>query len=112
MNAEQNGPPPSFTAIGMTGKQYLTALRWAMVVVLLLMAGIAQAQNNSAKPLVVGSEEDYPPFSIGNTDETADGFTVELWKAVAAEQELSYTIRVRPFRQLLEEFRGAHRTKC
>ena len=34
--------------------------------------------------LVVGSEQDYPPFAIGMTDATADGFTVDLWKAVAA----------------------------
>jgi PAS domain S-box-containing protein len=93
-------------AIGATGKQYLAALRCAMVVVLLLVAAIAQAQNNSAKPLVVGSEEDYPPFAIGKTDQTAGGFTVDLWKAVAAERQLSYTIRVRPFRQILEEFKA------
>jgi PAS domain S-box-containing protein len=106
LNAEQNGKLPPFAAIGATRTQYLAALRCAMVVLLLLVAGIAQAQNDSAKPLVVGSEEDYPPFSIGKTDETAGGFTVELWKAVAAEQELSYTIRVRPFRQLLEEYKA------
>lgn len=56
--------------------------------------------------LVVGSEEDYPPFATGMTDETAGGFSVELWEAVAAEAGLKYTIRVRPFRQLLQEFKA------
>lgn len=55
--------------------------------------------------LVVGSEQDYPPFATGMTDETAGGFTVDLWKAVAAEMGLKYTIRVLPFRQILQEFK-------
>lgn len=55
--------------------------------------------------LIVGSEQDYPPFALGMTDATADGFTVALWKAVAAEMGLNYTIRVRPFHQILQEFK-------
>ena len=56
--------------------------------------------------LVVGSEQDFPPFATGMTDETAGGFTVELWKAVAAEAGLNYNIRVRPFHELLQEFKA------
>jgi PAS domain S-box-containing protein len=108
--AQENGPAPSSPATGATlgwaGKQYLAALRYAIVMVLLLVAGLAQAQGNPEKPLVVGSEEDYPPFAIGKLDESADGFTVDLWKAVAAEHAINYTIRVRPFRQLLDEFKA------
>ncbi len=63
----------------------------------------SQVQN---KTLVVGSEQDYPPFATGMTDETAGGFTVDLWKAVAAEAGLNYTIRVLPFHQLLQEFQA------
>ncbi len=55
--------------------------------------------------LVVGSEQDYPPFATGMTDATADGFTVDLWKAVAAEAGLKYSIHVRPFHQILQEFK-------
>ncbi|MBK9162075.1 MAG: transporter substrate-binding domain-containing protein [Nitrosomonadales bacterium] len=55
--------------------------------------------------LVIGSEQDYPPFATGITDETAGGFTVDLWKAVAAEAGLNYTIRVLPFHRLLQEFK-------
>jgi PAS domain S-box-containing protein len=90
-------------SIGLIG--WTAALSCSMVVVH-LVGGIACAQNNSSKPLIVGSEEDYPPFSIGRSDETASGFTVELWKSVAAEQGLNYEIRVLPFRQILEEFKS------
>ncbi len=76
------------------------------IVILLVVFGLARAQPDPVKPLVVGSEEDYPPFAIGKTDETASGFTVDLWKTVAAESGLSYVFRVRPFRQLLEEFKA------
>jgi PAS domain S-box-containing protein len=55
--------------------------------------------------LIVGSEQDYPPFSTGMTDAYAGGFTVELWKAVADEASLSYTIRVNLFRDVLQNFK-------
>ncbi|MES2013528.1 MAG: EAL domain-containing protein [Pseudomonadota bacterium] len=58
------------------------------------------------KTLVVGSEQDYPPFSTGMTSATAGGFTVDLWKEVASEEDLNYSIRVLPFHQLLEEFKA------
>lgn len=82
--------------------------RWCIALLALmlssLMAGYpAHAATAADKPLVVGSEEEYPPFSIGYTDETADGFTVELWKAVAAKAQLDYVIHVKPFKQLLAD---------
>lgn len=80
-----------------------TAWRAAMGLLLALCACLAPAAERA---LVVGSEQDYPPFATGMTDETAGGFTVELWKAVAAEAGLAYTIRVHSFRQVLEEFKG------
>ena len=58
------------------------------------------------RTLVVGSEQDYPPFAVGKTDATASGFTVELWEAVAKEQGLAYAIRVRPFDELLQGFKS------
>lgn len=56
--------------------------------------------------LIVGSEQDFPPFATGMSDESAGGFTVELWKAVASEAGLNYHIRVLPFHQLLDEFKS------
>lgn len=62
-----------------------------------------QATQNPT--LIVGSEQDFPPFATGMTDATASGFTVDLWKAIAAEAGLNYTIRVLPFHQILQEFK-------
>jgi diguanylate cyclase (GGDEF)-like protein/PAS domain S-box-containing protein len=83
----------------------MRSMRVLIVACLLLFAGIAGAEDGAARTLVVGSEQDYPPFAIGQTDETADGFTVALWQVVARDAGLKYTIRVKPFHQLLEEFK-------
>lgn len=66
------------------------------------VAPVIQVQKDT---LIVGSEQEYPPFATGMTDDTAGGFTVDLWRAVAAEAGLNYRLRVLPFRQLLEEFK-------
>lgn len=66
--------------------------------------GDTTAKN--VQTLVVGSEQDYPPFAIGMTDATAGGFTVDLWKAVATEAGLNCTIHVRPFHQLIQDFKA------
>ncbi|MDD2918226.1 PAS domain S-box protein [Rhodoferax sp.] len=69
----------------------------------------ASATNALApRTLVVGSEQDYPPFATGITDTTAGGFTVDLWTVVAQAAGLNYTLRVLPFHQLLKEFREGH----
>jgi diguanylate cyclase (GGDEF)-like protein/PAS domain S-box-containing protein len=88
---------------------------------MLLICGSAQALTDSnqsqasstphAAPqiqktnLIVGSEQDYPPFATGMTDATAGGFTVDLWRAVATEAGLTYQLRTLPFHQLLDEFK-------
>ena len=61
--------------------------------------------TSKLKTLVVGSEQDFPPFSTGMTDSTASGFTVEYWAEVAAEAGLEYTIRVLPFSELIQKFK-------
>ncbi|MDP3845147.1 MAG: transporter substrate-binding domain-containing protein [Pseudomonas sp.] len=72
----------------------------------LLISAMALAQGDiSAGALVVGSEEEFPPFSTGHSVETAGGFTVELWKVVAKEAKLDYHLRVAPFSQILQEFK-------
>jgi len=63
------------------------------------------ASQNGHKSLVVGSEQNFPPFATGMTDSTAGGFTVDFWKEVAKEAGLKYTLRVLPFRQVLQEFK-------
>ncbi len=83
-----------------------TAPHLLAMIFLIAVSGLAHGQAARGRPLIVGSEEDYPPFATGQTDETAGGFTVDLWKAVAKENGLQSTIRVRPFRQILEEFKA------
>jgi diguanylate cyclase (GGDEF)-like protein/PAS domain S-box-containing protein len=87
---------------------------WVLALLLLLLPASAQTpapagqttqSHTAAARLVVGSEQDFPPFATGLTDATAGGFTVELWRAVAADMGLDYSLRVRPFHQLLQEFK-------
>jgi PAS domain S-box-containing protein len=80
-------------------------LRLLLILCFTANAAIVLAQDALNKTLVVGSEEDFPPFAIGKTDGTASGFTVDLWKEVAKEAGLKYSIRVKPWGQILQEFK-------
>lgn len=76
----------------------------------LLLTVLSPAQNISILPpmperLVVGSELDFPPFALVTGDKQADGFTVELWKAVAHEAGLDSTILTGPFHEILQDFK-------
>ncbi len=86
-------------------RNYFTA-----IICLLLWCVDGLAEKTAHRPLIVGSEEDYPPFAIGKSDRDADGFTVQLWRAIAQEagfkEGADYIIRVRSFRELLEEFKS------
>jgi ABC-type amino acid transport substrate-binding protein len=84
------------------------ALRFINCTLLLLLVSISSLSHADDKPLIVGSEQDYPPFALGLTNETADGFTVELWRAVAGESHLNSTIRVLPFHDILQEFKAGN----
>lgn len=81
------------------------SFRLLFAVCVLLLTGAVCAEGIPAKRLIVGSEQDYPPFATGRTDATAGGFTVDLWKAVARNMRLDYVIRVKPFHELLQDFR-------
>lgn len=79
--------------------------RLLLVLLFLTNAVVAMATEHVQKTLIVGSEQDFPPFAIGQTDETAAGFSVDLWKEVAKEAGLNYSLRVRPWAQILQEFK-------
>jgi diguanylate cyclase (GGDEF)-like protein/PAS domain S-box-containing protein len=82
----------------------MTTVRLLILVWIVIFSQAACAKDVETRTLVVGSELDYPPFAIGETAETADGFTVNLWQIVADDAGLKYTILVKPFHQLLKEF--------
>jgi diguanylate cyclase (GGDEF)-like protein/PAS domain S-box-containing protein len=102
-------------------KIWLPLTRWTGAIIALILVALtslmcmpAQARNTGQQlkieqpqnqHLIVGSEQEYPPFATGMSDATAGGFSVDLWKAVAAESALNYTIVVRPFHQLLQQFK-------
>ncbi len=81
------------------------AKNWRTPVVLLgilfctlcLFAPASSAESGNAvaqKVLLVGSEVDYPPFAIVNKAGEADGFSVDLFKAVAQTMGLNVRFRV------------------
>ena len=82
--------------------------RFAMLCLIVATLYAGAASSAEPRTLVVGSEQDYPPFATGMTDQQAGGFTVDLWKAVAAEAGLDYTIKVLPFNQILKEFKAGN----
>jgi len=84
----------------------MTKLLIALVLPILL--SITPLSFADDKLLIVGSEQNYPPFALGLTDETANGFTVELWRAVAAESHLNSSIRVMPFHDILQAFKAGN----
>ncbi len=68
---------------------------------------LALAADSSPKTrLIVGSELDFPPFALVREGGRADGFTAELWEAVAREAHLDATIKTGPFHQLLDQFKS------
>jgi PAS domain S-box-containing protein len=77
-----------------------------LVLLLVILSGISVFVDADEKPLIIGSEQNYPPFALGLTDDTADGFTVELWREVAKESHLNSTIHVRPFHEILQDFKA------
>ena len=79
--------------------------RFVLIVALLTIPGAALSAVPQQTPLIVGSEQHYPPFAIGHNAETADGFSVDLWRAVAAQSGIRYQIRVEPFHALLQDFK-------
>lgn len=56
--------------------------------------------DNPPHVIVVGSEIDYPPYAIVTKDGQADGFSVDLMKAVCEAMEIDVTFRVGPWNEV------------
>ena len=76
------------------------------MVILFLLPFFAFADNpdiqeiNLSKQLIIGSELDYFPFAMQNENGEADGFSVELFKAVAQVMELKIKFRIGPWNEV------------
>ncbi len=57
-------------------------------------------EKNLSKQLIVGSELDYFPFAMQNKKGEADGFSVELFKAVAQVMGFEVKFRVGPWNEV------------
>ena len=72
---------------------------------------IAKAQNPSKQPLRIlnsASEFDYPPFALVRPDGSADGFSVDLLKAVTQAVGLEITFTVGPWHKIKQELVVGH----
>ena len=80
-------------------RQYLSR---ALIAALFVCAfnGAALADDGKSKTIQVGSELDYPPYALVNEDGEADGFSVDLIKAVAGVMGIDITISVAPWNEL------------
>ncbi len=59
-----------------------------------------------AEPIRSASELDYPPFAVVQPDGSADGFSVELLKAVAKAADLEITFYTGPWSEIKESLKN------
>lgn len=90
----------------MCGSRAIGCLRWLWLSVFFVLPLLAAAQSGPAdslhaaaaphaeRVLRVASGLDFPPLALVNADGSADGFSVELFKAVARVTGLQYRIHV------------------
>ncbi|MEZ7196015.1 transporter substrate-binding domain-containing protein [Pseudodesulfovibrio karagichevae] len=79
----------------------LTALLAALAC--LVVAPAAPARETIPPVLRSASEFDYPPFALALPDGTADGFSVELLKAVAEKAGLEVRFKTAPWAEIKQE---------
>lgn len=72
---------------------------WCLLPLLLSLCGAVAA----APPVAAGSELDYPPFALVTADGRADGFAVELLRAVLKAMGREVSFRVGPWNDLKED---------
>lgn len=75
------------------------------VAILMLLPQLSSAQSNysSGSILQSASELDYPPFALVRPDGTADGFSVDLLKAVVHAADMQVTISVGPWPEIKQQ---------
>ncbi|MFC1672818.1 transporter substrate-binding domain-containing protein [Pseudomonadota bacterium] len=69
-------------------------------VLLAFVLGSATAHAQQRTEIIVGSELDYPPYALV-TDGQADGYSVDLMKAVCEVMDIKVTFRIAPWNEVL-----------
>ena len=76
---------------------------WCLIGGLLLAAGAGgEPTEGSLGPIVVGIDEDFPPYEFIDESGRPAGFNVDLFRAVAARQGIEFEIL------FLVDFPAAH----
>jgi PAS domain S-box-containing protein len=75
------------------------------IVMILVSQHLSFANSDHSSKLILqsASELDYPPFALVRPDGTADGFSVDLLKAVAHAADYQVNIAVGPWAQIKEQ---------
>ena len=75
-----------------------------VITLLMVLGGIqaeAQGQTLSSRTLIVGTKE-VPPFAMKNNEGTWTGFSIDLWRQIAAELNLPFEFRELDLQGLLD----------
>lgn len=97
---------PGFTCPTANAKVKImvrSALVIFLSVTLLLPLSTGWAASSPSVTLRSASEFDYPPFAIVKSDGSADGFSVELLKAVAKSEKMDISFKVGPWHSIKQE---------
>ncbi|MGX2040881.1 transporter substrate-binding domain-containing protein [Methylocaldum sp. MU1018] len=68
--------------------------RFALVLALVCLGLSGAARSESARPLIVGSETGFPPYTDADAEGRPTGFAVELFAAVAAVMDIPVRFRL------------------
>ena len=79
-------------------------MKWCFIILFSAFTFFAvqegKAFDNPSHQITVGSETGYPPYAIVTKDGQADGFSVDLMKAVCEAMEIDVTFRVGPWSEV------------
>ncbi|MDM8535297.1 transporter substrate-binding domain-containing protein [Desulfobacterales bacterium HSG17] len=90
----------------LSRKHLIKCLLIPVVIALVLLGSKVIAANSpvrSPHSLISASEIGYPPFALTRIDGTADGFSVDMLKAVARAVNLKVNFKVAPWYQIKQE---------
>jgi polar amino acid transport system substrate-binding protein len=77
---------------------------WWLIWGLLIAAGAGgEPAKGSLAPIVVGIDQDFPPYEFVDESGQPSGFAVDLFRAVAARQGIQFKIRAGPWAEIRQQ---------